>query len=676
MLPSIAPSSVLGATDAMFADDCVFHPTTENYVMIVAFCIIFCLSVIGNSVVVVVILQQRSMRSVTNLYLLNLALSDLLLSVVCMPPTLVSSLVYCWVFGDLLCKLLAYLQPVVVTASAYTLAAIAAERYYAICKPLHSRVWHTRSHAMAVIAFVWLISIIINFLMLFLYELRTYNKNGLNCSPKYNPPVHFIYQIYMTVMLLIIPLVIMSVLYSKVIRSLKTGIRMDIAAIGVDNNNDEKRSDENRSSNGASTDRSNGISHANGMSHKRTRWMSLKGDSSSVDDFSARKNATLVEQSLRSTHSERTALVKQRLIRMLIVIVIIFFCCWTPSYIWWLLLNAQDSFGSTFNVWNSELNTFITVLTYLSSCTNPITYCFLNSKFRNALFLSFGCKSFSSKFGSGSRRTRTHLQRIYAPINNNTAPISKEECSNVTGSSFNQRLSFQRMSSLDYVSALVLNLVCILLTHSLLMGCAKRKPSAETKTCMGTVASPAPSVPNVAADTNPTTQTPKETNSKMAAPNEAAKVEPPKADAKTGNQSNKANTQKKAKKLTSKKAGKSEKKKKADGKKEDEDDAAGYENCSEMGSEQLKKIAMEAPSCIKKFMTLSFFNRLKSAISFGNNTTDRRHYTESPQLSSQLLEEPLARKLKANASSSSSNALSSKESNIKYNLELVCNTSQ
>lgn len=50
------------------------------------------------------------MHSVTNIYLLNLAVSDLLLSVVCMPPTLVSSLVYCWVFGNILCKLLAYLQ--------------------------------------------------------------------------------------------------------------------------------------------------------------------------------------------------------------------------------------------------------------------------------------------------------------------------------------------------------------------------------------------------------------------------------------------------------------------------------------------------------------------------------------------------------------------------------------
>lgn len=38
-------------------EDCVFRATTENYVMIAAFSIIFCLSVIGNSVVVLVILQ-------------------------------------------------------------------------------------------------------------------------------------------------------------------------------------------------------------------------------------------------------------------------------------------------------------------------------------------------------------------------------------------------------------------------------------------------------------------------------------------------------------------------------------------------------------------------------------------------------------------------------------------
>lgn len=86
---------------------------------------------------------------------------------------------------------------------------------------------------MIVIGFVWLISIIANVFMLFMYELRTYNRNGLNCSPKYEPIVHFAYQIYMTMVLLVIPLVIMTVLYASVICSLKSGIKMDIAAIEI-----------------------------------------------------------------------------------------------------------------------------------------------------------------------------------------------------------------------------------------------------------------------------------------------------------------------------------------------------------------------------------------------------------------------------------------------------------
>ncbi|KAL3124505.1 hypothetical protein niasHT_004078 [Heterodera trifolii] len=388
-------------------NDCVFRPTFDNYLMIFAFCVIFCLSVVGNSIVVVVILQQRSMRSVTNLYLLNLALSDLLLSVVCMPPTLVSSLVYCWVFGDLLCKLLAYLQPVVVTASAYTLAAIALERYYAICKPLHSRVWHTRTHAMFVISLVWLVSVIANVFMLFMYEERTYYRNGLNCAPKFEPIVHFGYQIYMTFVLLVIPLVTMTVLYANVIGTLKGGIRIDVLTLEVESNtNNNSIAYENGTNSARIFDEINTPTPTtvkNCTKNKIKNWQQMfrksfgqRRETKDLASANGWKNTSVATvgggQSLRSTHSSRTAMAKQRLIRMLIVIVVIFFCCWTPSYIWWLLLNAQDSFGS-FNIWNSELNTLITVLTYLSSCTNPITYCFLNSKFRNALVLTFGCRS-------------------------------------------------------------------------------------------------------------------------------------------------------------------------------------------------------------------------------------------------------------------------------------------
>uniref|UniRef100_A0A1I7X7B1 G_PROTEIN_RECEP_F1_2 domain-containing protein n=1 Tax=Heterorhabditis bacteriophora TaxID=37862 RepID=A0A1I7X7B1_HETBA len=63
----------------------------------------------------------------------------------------------------------------VVTASAYTLAVIAFER----------------SHAYAMISLVWLIALVANVLMLFMYEEQTYNLNGLTCTPIHAPVYHF-----------------------------------------------------------------------------------------------------------------------------------------------------------------------------------------------------------------------------------------------------------------------------------------------------------------------------------------------------------------------------------------------------------------------------------------------------------------------------------------------------
>ncbi|KAK6051633.1 7 transmembrane receptor [Cooperia oncophora] len=329
-------------------------------------------------------MQQRAMRSITNIYLMNLAITDLMLSVVCMPPTLFSMVMNCWIFGNVLCKVFAYLQPMVVTASAYTLAVIAFERYYAICRPLHSRIWQTRSHAYAMIMLVWVIALAANVLMLFMYEEQTYNGNGLTCTPIYKPVYHFANQVYMTIVLLAVPLVIMTVLYGSVIRTLKLGIRLEIAAVdSVDQEN--------------STDENEEVQQK--LSFIQKLKAKLRSDKKTTA-FQSRDNTIIkktiippMEGSLRSTHIQKSAVAKQRVIRMLIVVVIIFFCCWTPSYIWWLLLMAGDSFESLeLSVWNSDLNTFITLLTYISSCTNPITYCFLNKKFRTAIYAMFGRK--------------------------------------------------------------------------------------------------------------------------------------------------------------------------------------------------------------------------------------------------------------------------------------------
>ncbi|VDM25810.1 unnamed protein product [Toxocara canis] len=144
-----------------------------------------------------------------------------------MPPTLLSELSQCWLLGPFMCKIAAYLQPVAVCASAYTLAVIAVERYYAICCPLQSRKWHSKRHAVSMISFVWFISFTSNSGSLAIFDALPY-KTAWNCRSIASPLVDFFYQVYVTLILLLIPLSIMSVLYGNVIFTLKTGIRFDV----------------------------------------------------------------------------------------------------------------------------------------------------------------------------------------------------------------------------------------------------------------------------------------------------------------------------------------------------------------------------------------------------------------------------------------------------------------
>lgn len=71
---------------------------------------IFLLSVIGNVLVIVTLIQNRRMRTVTNIFLLNLSLSDVLLAVFCMPFTLIPIFSRNFVFGAAMCVMIRYLQ--------------------------------------------------------------------------------------------------------------------------------------------------------------------------------------------------------------------------------------------------------------------------------------------------------------------------------------------------------------------------------------------------------------------------------------------------------------------------------------------------------------------------------------------------------------------------------------
>ena len=64
------------------------HKTPFTIVLIVLYSVIFLVGLVGNSLVIIVMIKHRHMRTITNMFLVNLSVGDLLVVIVCMPFSL------------------------------------------------------------------------------------------------------------------------------------------------------------------------------------------------------------------------------------------------------------------------------------------------------------------------------------------------------------------------------------------------------------------------------------------------------------------------------------------------------------------------------------------------------------------------------------------------------------
>ncbi|CAF4518200.1 unnamed protein product, partial [Rotaria socialis] len=84
--------------------------TYYEWVFIILYVIVFIVGTIGNLLVIIVIQRNRSMRTVTNIFIMNLAAADLLVLVFCLPATAIQDVTKTWFFGLGLCKFVNYIQ--------------------------------------------------------------------------------------------------------------------------------------------------------------------------------------------------------------------------------------------------------------------------------------------------------------------------------------------------------------------------------------------------------------------------------------------------------------------------------------------------------------------------------------------------------------------------------------
>ncbi|CAF99282.1 unnamed protein product, partial [Tetraodon nigroviridis] len=122
-----------------------------SYVLVVA------VGVFGNYLLLYVICRARKMHNVTNFFIGNLAFSDMLMCVTCVPFTLAYAFnPRGWVFGRSMCYVVFLVQPVTVYVSVFTLTAIAVDRYHATVHPLKKRT--SVATCASVLVGIWLLS--------------------------------------------------------------------------------------------------------------------------------------------------------------------------------------------------------------------------------------------------------------------------------------------------------------------------------------------------------------------------------------------------------------------------------------------------------------------------------------------------------------------------------------
>ena len=125
------------------------------------FYIIYILAIVlgagGNLISIIVFTNGRRCNTDIRGFLINLAVADLLMAIICIPFSFTSALMRNWIFSAPMCPIILFTQMLSVTVSVYTNTAISIDRFLAIKYPL-KLLRTSRRHVHWVIGAVWIVS--------------------------------------------------------------------------------------------------------------------------------------------------------------------------------------------------------------------------------------------------------------------------------------------------------------------------------------------------------------------------------------------------------------------------------------------------------------------------------------------------------------------------------------
>lgn len=156
-----------GSVLEMFSNDtvpsCADVPVDSHAVGLgVALSVFILVAIVGNVLVILSVVCNKHLQTVTNFFIVNLAMADLLLSTIVLPFSASLEVLGCWVFGRLFCNIWAAVDVLCCTASILSLCIISVDRYIGVKHCLKYPCIMTERKAVVILVLVWVVSTVIS----------------------------------------------------------------------------------------------------------------------------------------------------------------------------------------------------------------------------------------------------------------------------------------------------------------------------------------------------------------------------------------------------------------------------------------------------------------------------------------------------------------------------------
>ncbi|CAF0894709.1 unnamed protein product [Brachionus calyciflorus] len=416
-------------------------------------------TLIGNFLVITAILTTKSLKTVTNSFILSLAVADTLVAIFVLPLSIYMVIFNKWIFGDLICHLWISCDVGLCTASILNLCCISLDRYFAITRPLKYSRQRSPKLAKIMIAFVWIFSFAITCPPILGWKdpFRKENECTLH--------LRLSYRIYSSLGSFYLPCIIMIFVYIRIFKVIHNREKYLKNSNNFSFFNKEKRKKKLNNSDDKNTEkivqnifkkiRHNSNSNTNEFNKKEstisllnfksknsltkiTSENNLVGEKLAGEAASPHKGSSLGSfktqenvKRLKNGNQEQMRLIKEsKAAKTLAIVVGGFIVSWFPFFIMYVL-EAILPLGTISKAWVD----WITWLGYVNSAINPFIYAFCSKQFRMAFYrISLGSLKTSSQTSSIK-----YVNNFLASNNtNNNLYVNKQNQSNGYFSNSNQ----------------------------------------------------------------------------------------------------------------------------------------------------------------------------------------------------------------------------------------------